>query len=162
MTFFNEEQVNTGASFEAMTEMEPIPHGTSVKAMIDDAKMDEYDGERYINLRWTILAPESFNNRKIFHKVKVFNSDSKKADKAKRMLVAIDANAGGKLIAANQEPDDALLQQSLLNKPMVIKLGEWEIKEEDKRGNWVMAVSAVDDSLKSQVTTPEPTEEMPF
>lgn len=160
MTFFNAEQANTGNKFEAGTTMEPIPEGTSVKAMVEDAKLDEYDGERYINLRWTVLAPETYNNRKVFQKVRVFDSDSKKADKAKRMLAAIDANCGGKLVAANQEPDDALLQQSLLNKPMVIKLGVWEI--EDKSGNWIMAVSATDAASAPTPTQAEPSEEMPF
>lgn len=122
----------------------PIPNNTSVLAAIDEAKIDNYNDESYISLRWVVLQPKEYANRKIFQKVRVWDGDSKKSDKAKRMLAAIDTNAGGKLMAAGKEPDDMLLTVSLVNKPMVLKLQTWEIENqagELKKGNWVCAVS---------------------
>lgn len=140
MSFFGE-AAQTGTEFDTGGgDMEPIPAKTRLNAMADDAKWDEYDGERYINIRWTVLAPESYKNRKIFQKIKVLNDDPKKADKAKRMLAAIDANAGGKLVQLDREPTDEDLQVNLLNKPMMIQVMVWEI--DDKSGNWVNMVSS--------------------
>jgi hypothetical protein len=130
----------TGKSFEmGGGDMEPIPANTSVLAAPDEAKLDNYEGDEYISLRWTILAPKEYANRKVFQKIRVFDPDTKKSDKAKRMLAAIDSNAGGQLIASGQEPTDALLTKCLVNKPMLLKLQVWEMN--DKKGNWVAAVS---------------------
>jgi hypothetical protein len=130
----------TGKSFEmGGGDMEPIPANTSVLAAPDEAKLDNYEGDEYISLRWTILAPKEYANRKVFQKIRVFDPDTKKSDKAKRMLAAIDSNAGGQLIASGQEPTDALLTKCLVNKPMHLKLQVWEMN--DKKGNWVAAVS---------------------
>ena len=154
MGFFNEDQLATGNNFEAGTSMEPIPEGTSVKAMIDDVKNDSYEGDRYINVRWTVLAPEAYSNRKVFQKIRVYDADEKKADKAKRMLVAIAANTGGGLLALAGEPTDADLQTNLLNKPMVIKLGVWNMN--DRTGNWIMAVSDGNKEVSSPNTDEAP------
>lgn len=124
-------------------DMTPIPKNTDVLASIDEAKwaQDKTTGENYISLRWAILAPAVYANRKIFQKLKVENDDSKKADKAKRMLFAIDANAGGKLAKAGEEPSNDSMSLHLSNKPMVLKLGVWESEDKSASGNWVMAVS---------------------
>lgn len=126
-------------------QMEPIPANTTVLAAPDEAKLASYQGDEYISLRWTVLAPAEYKNRKVFQKIQVFDPDSKKADKAKRMLAAIDANAGGAMLKADQPPSDALLTKSLVNKPMHLKLQVWEVEDansgEKKRGNWVSAVA---------------------
>ena len=124
--------------------IEPIPSGTSVLAAPDEAKIDDYQGERFISIRWVVLQPAEYANRKIFQKVRVYDHDTKKADKAKRMLAAIDTNAGGKLLASGEEPDDNGLTVALVNKPMLLKLQVWEIERDDgtkATGNWVSAVS---------------------
>lgn len=135
----------TGGNFETGGgDIEPIPNNTSVLAAIDEAKIDNYNDEDYISLRWVVLQPKEYANRKIFQKVRVWDNDSKKSDKAKRMLAAIDTNAGGKLMASGKAPDDMLLTVSLVNKPMVLKLQTWEIEKDDgttAKGNWVCAVS---------------------
>lgn len=149
------EKLDTSGSFESGGgDMEPIPAKTQVKAAIDEAKMDDYDGEEYISLRWTILAPEQYKNRKIFQKVRVFDGDSKKQDKAKKMLAAIAANAGGGLLKENNPCNDIALQKHLLMKPMALLLQVWSMEKdgETKKGNWVSAVSP----LKSQKKAPEP------
>lgn len=146
MSFFNFDDKVDG-SFDSGAGMEPIPNNTDVLAAPDEAKWDEYDGDRYISLRWSVIAPKEYKNRKIFQKIRVMDSDPKKAEKAKRMLAAIDVNAGGKLMKANEEPTDKSLTMALVNKPMVLKVMKWEIPAEQsndgqhREGNWVAAVS---------------------
>lgn len=144
-------------------DIEPIPAKTQVLAAPDEAKWDEYDGDEYINLRWNILAPKEYANRKIFHKLKVYDFDPKKSDKAKRMLAAIDTNAGGKLLASGECPTDESLTRCLVNKPMVLMLQVWEMERdgETKRGNWISAVSPRQKGGKEPepVKVPEPDDE---
>lgn len=149
MSFFNlsdnEDATQTGATFETGGgAIEPIPNNTNLLSVIDEAKWDfTNQGEQYISLRWAVLSPQGYANRKVFHKIRVLSGDTKQADKAKRMLAAIDANAGGKLAAAGSQPTDQSLQV-LLNKPMVIKVQVWEMLNGEgvtKTGNWVCAVS---------------------
>lgn len=153
---------DTGTEFEIPGgNMLPIPDGSSVLAMIDeikwDGKKDQYgniDAE-YINARWTVIAPESFKNRKIFQKLWVTDDDpsakdadkaAKKRDKARRMLAAIDANAGGKLTKKLGKPTDDDLMQCISNKPMIIKCMVWSMDDRERpgekiEGNWISAVS---------------------
>lgn len=150
MSFWNlsdsSDKLDTTGSFEAIGgEMEPIPAKTQVKAAPDEAKWDNYEGNEYISLRWTVLAPVEYKGRKIFQKVRVMESDAKKADKAKKMLAAIAVNAGGGLLKVAGKPSDQDLQKHLLNKPMALLLQVWEIEKSDgsgtAKGNWVSAVS---------------------
>lgn len=119
--------------------MEPMPEGTSVLAAPVEAGWKSYEGEDYVNIQWQVLSPAEYKNRRIFQKIKAYDPDAKKADKAKRMLAAIDTNAGGKLMAIGREPNDAELTQHLMGKQMMLRLGLWEIN--DKKGNWVQAVA---------------------
>lgn len=142
MSFFttsDNKQIESNTTFESGGgNFDPIPSNTQLKSMIDEAKWDEYEGESYISLRWTVLDGE-FANRKIYQKVKVNEADPKKKDRALAMLAAIDANAGGALMKAGVEPDDMSLSINLMNKPMAIVVDTWEIS--GKSGNWVKAVS---------------------
>jgi hypothetical protein len=148
----------------------PIPAETSVMAAIDEAKWDkDQDGNRFISLRWTVLAPEDYKNRKVYQKLWVTDADPRtkadkvaaKRDKAKKMLGAIDTNCGGKLLAKGVEPTDESLTACLTNKPMVVKVMIWKMRDrqtdEMMRGNWVGAVapksapqSSADDVAKAQ------------
>jgi len=161
----------TSGAFDAGGgKIEIIPEGTQALAAIDEAKWDRTtDGAKFISLRWTLLQPEELANRKIFQKVWVddydpgtFDEHKKptpksvtKKDKAKRMLMAIDANSGGKLAAKGVMPTDIDLTSSLTMKPMVIKIMEW--KQIDKmtgdpvKGNWIGAVAP----KNSERTSPE-------
>jgi hypothetical protein len=141
---------DTGAEYEVPGgNMDPIPAGSSVLAMIDqiawDKKKDTF--EEFISARWTVLAPEEYKNRKVFHKLWVTDLDPsakdqdaavKKRDKARKMLAAIDANAGGKLTAKPGIPssDDLL---ALQDKPMIVTLMTWSMA--GNHGNWVSAVA---------------------
>lgn len=157
MSFF---QLSDGSQIEGSKEfdggggnIEPIPGGTVVLAAPSEAKWESKEGQQdYISLKWVVMLPEEYKNRIVFQKIQVNHEETKKADKAKRMLVAIDANAGGKLMAAGEEPTDESLQLALTNKMMSLSLEVWEIDtdkdtgetlpEGDRpRGNWVRAVA---------------------
>lgn len=149
------------ASQDAQTEYEipsgnldPIPDGSSVLAMIDEAKWDSKNDADYISLRWSVLSPDEYKNRKVFQKLWVTDDDpmaedeakaAKKRDKARRMLAAIDANAGGKLVRKDGVPTDEHLAACLCNKPMIIKVMIWSTRDEKSgdtmEGNWVSAVA---------------------
>jgi len=145
---------NTTGEFDAGGgNMGVIPDNTSVLAVIDEAKWDKnQSGDRFVSLRWSVLQPEEFANRKVFQKLwcgadadpRAKDAD-KKRDKAKRMLAAIDMNAGGKLLAKPVEPTDEMLTSCLTNKPMVIKVMVWDMRDPQTgdiaQGNWVGAVA---------------------
>lgn len=142
--------------------IEPIPDGTLLRAMVSEAGFDEYEGDQYIKLRWDVVEGE-YKGRVIFHKLRVFDTDPKKADKAKRMLAAIAFNAGGKLLEI-AEPTEADLSLHLVNKPMLIKVRVWELEGDDgqaRTGNWVQAVesgkAATAPAKKSSAGTAPPT-----
>ena len=161
MSFF---QLSTGQAVQATGEfesgggnMEPLPEGTQVMAMVDQAKWDAHDGEYFVSLRWTVAMPEEYKNRKIFQKIKVKNPDAEKRDKALMMLAAIDANAGGQIMALGAEPEDADLAAALLNRPMVLKLGLWKMDNaqgESKSGNWVQKVAPRKKGATAPAATP--------
>lgn len=162
--FWNFEQSTTGEFEMGGGDIQPIPADTSCLAAIDEAKWDEKDGARYISLRWNVLQPAEYKNRKVFQKLWVADADpkakdaEKKREKAKRMLAAIDQNAGGKLRAAGVEPTETSLGIALINKPMVIKVMQWKIEDggETKVGNWIGGVSA------KKGAAPVKTEDAPF
>jgi hypothetical protein len=163
MSFWNlsdaSEKLDTTGNFESTTNIEPIPDGTQVKAMIDEAKWDEYQGDEYISLRWSVLLPAEFKGRKIFQKVRVKDSDSKKSDKAKKMLAAIAVNAGGGLLKCADIKDQDL-QKHLLSKPMALMLKTYSIEKADgsgtSTGNWVNAVAPLKKKEPEPVKEPEP------
>lgn len=174
------DSVKSGASYQMEGgNISPIPDGTQVLAALDETKWDSKDGNEYISLRWSVLRPETYKNRKVFQKLWVLGnnpnqSDPVKAkaqgDKAKRMLAAIDTNCGGKLLSGGGKPSDMDLQSSLLGKPMVIKLAVWEMEGttgDKMTGNWVQGVSAKETGIaepKPQVKKPDPVEDdsIPF
>ena len=107
--------------------LEPIPANTGCIAAIEEAKWDYYEEDSYISLKWRVIKPDDYSNRVIFQKVKVYGTSRDKdpqatADKAKRMLAAIDANAGGKLMKLKVVPEDTDLMSALVGKMMAIKV----------------------------------------
>lgn len=144
----NATQNVTGAFETGGGDMEPIPANTQLNAMVEEASWDEYQGNRHIKIKWRILDGE-YAKRVIFQKIHVFGNPTAKdvqanADKAKRMLAAIDANAGGQLMQVQNEPSDIDLARCLANKMMTILVQVWSMETETgekKSGNWVSAVA---------------------
>lgn len=64
--------------------------------------------------------------------MKVFSSKEKQRDNAITMLAAIDANAGGKLMASGKEPTDFAIASALANRPMILLLRVWESEDKQK------------------------------
>ena len=139
MSFFDTETPATGSMEMGGGDFAPIPANTQVLAIVEDAKIESYEGDDKVKITWLVLQPEEFKNRKVFQNVKVFDEKPEVAAKARKMLAAIDFNAGGKLLASGQAPDDINLMSSLAHKQMVLKLAVWEMN--DKTGNWVTSVA---------------------
>jgi len=162
MNFFttsDNQAIQTNQSFDlGGGDFEPIPNNTQLKVLIDEAKWDDYEGDRYISLRWMVIDGE-YKNRKIFQKVRVLDDNTTKADKAKTMLAAIDSNAGGKLLANGVMPDDMALGLNLTNKPMAVVVAIWEIN--DNKGNWIKAVSPLNAASQPQQQTPKASPQEP-
>ena len=159
MSFFtqsNGKSVQSTGNFESGGGLAPIPEGTQVLAVIDEAKWDTYENESFILLRWSIAKPQEYANRKVFQKVKVMDADASKRDKALMMLAAIDTNAGGKLQAAGVQPDTQALAAALMNRPMVLKLGVWELDDKSKSGNWVSKVAPRPQAGQAAQSAPTP------
>lgn len=161
---------DTGTGFEIPSGgFDPIPHGSSVLAYPEAVKWHTPDPSKtgdvtvsYIDVTWVIVKPEEFKGRKVFgHKLWVTDLDPgveldpkkgkpkalEKRDKARRMLAAIDANAGGRLSQNPGIPTDSDLGLALINKMMVITLAEWEGRDGGAGGNWVSAVAPKDKAL---------------
>lgn len=163
MSFWNLDDgssaAETGTSFEVSTSNEPIPDGSSVLAYISDVKWDEWQQTEYLKITWKVSKPEAYENRVVFHKLYVTDPDRSakdpkaKTDKAKKMLAAIDANAGGKLLKIAAKPTNEQLAIALINKTMVIRVQVYET-DDGKTGNWVAAVSPKDHELKIGETKP--------
>jgi hypothetical protein len=159
------EQVKATNEFEsAGGSMQPIPDGTQVLAAIDEAKWDNKDDNEYISLRWSVLKPDAYKNRKVFQKLWVMGNNpshkdpKKQGDTAKKMLAAIDTNCGGNLMTGGK-PSDTDLQANLLSKPMVVKLAVWEMTGstgETMSGNWVQMVAPKEKGVSEVQPKPSP------
>lgn len=138
----------TGSKFETGGgNLDPIPDKTDCVAVIDEAKIEtNQEGLKYISLRWSIVQPSDYKNRKVFQKLWVYDEDPQaknpvqKKDKAKKMLFAIDANAGGKLKASGKAPSTDLLQSTVTNKPMQIKVMQMK-RDDGSAMNWISSVA---------------------
>ena len=135
--------------------------GAKVAAVIDEMKWHSFDGgERFINYRLTVIAPEKdadgvgIKNRKLFMKLypggnaRSNKNDAdkmaKKSARDKRLLGAMATNAGGGLLKLTAEPTDDDFASHMLMKPMTFLLGAWEmeIDGQKKRGNYVKGVGS--------------------
>ena len=152
MSFFDNTEPTTGSMEMGGGDFEPIPANTQVLAYVEDAKIDEYEGVEKVKITWVVLQPEEFKDRKVFQNVKVFDEKAETAAKARKMLAAIDFNAGGKLLATGQAPDDMNLMAALSMKQMVLKLAVWDMN--DKKGNWVTSVGAKGSSVPQAAPAP--------
>lgn len=139
----NAQPIQAAESFEAQTDLKPIPTGTLLRSIITEAKWDTYNDDEYISIRWDVIDGE-YKGRVIFQKIRVMDQDPKKSDKAKQMLAAIDMNAGGQLMSSGEKPTDVGMMTNLCNKPILIRVRVWSIEDENtgetKTGNWVDAV----------------------
>lgn len=155
MSFWNTsdgEQVETKTEYEAPGGGggDIFPDGSSLLAVIDEMKWHSFDDnpERFVNYRLSVLQPEQYKGRKVFLKLhpngdiantKTQEKANKKADKSKRFMGVIAANAGWDISKLSAEPSDEDFAANVLNKPMTFRLGLWEMN--DKKGNYLQAVA---------------------
>lgn len=132
----------TAGNFDGNS-FELIPDGTTIVAYVDSAGWDngaaEFDLERHIKIQWKVVGPEKYAGRVLFHKVRIESGKEAQKIKALQMLQAIDDNCGGKISKHDGELDDMVLQTSLMQKPMGVRVRVWEMN--GKQGNWIDAVS---------------------
>lgn len=169
---------NAASNFEVEGggSLEPMPEGTSVLAFPKKAEWSKtQDGNaEFVNIQWSVMKPEQFANRVIFHKLWVTDLDpnvtdlekaKKKRDRNLNMFATIDANAGGRLARINNKPTNEDLAAALTGKTMVIGLGVWMKKTgeydpitrkeiEVPGGNWVRSVSDKNAELKVGTAKP--------
>lgn len=156
----DEEKAATKGSYDADEGFEPLPDGTQVVALIDEAKWDVYDNNpEHMSLKWEIIEGE-YKGRKIFQKIQIKSNEEKKRTKARMMLTAIDDNCGEKLFTLGHEPTDSELGTHLMNRPMVLKLRVWEI--DGKSGNWVVAVDKLNRSATPATKPGVRDDDIPF
>jgi len=129
--------------------IEPIPNDTTCTAYIEQANIEtNRDGLQFINIRWSVVAPSEYKNRKVFQKLWCLDDDPRakdaavKKDKAKKMLFVIDSNAGGKMFSSGKPMSDALLS-TVAGKQMQIKVMTYEMEGNNGKmtGNWIAAIS---------------------
>lgn len=148
-----------------------IPKGSSVLVNIEDSNWKEgYQiSEEFVNLKVRVMKPEAYANRVLFFKLWIDDLDPgvktngvfdrtkavTKRDKHKKMLMAIDANAKGKLAKLSARPTDDQLAIALTGTQFVATLGVWDKEENGKKipgGNWLMSAKP----KTSDVTEPTP------
>lgn len=140
-------------------DFEPIPKNTNCLVIIDDAAWKEayQASETFVNLKCKVLKPDAYENRTLFFKVWIDDLDPgqktdgvfdrakalEKRTKHKKMLMAIDANAKGKLARLTSRPTDEQLAIALVGSQFVAALGVWDKTDPDGKkvpgGNWLMA-----------------------
>lgn len=86
--------------------------------MLEEVKINEYQGDRTIQLKARIVG-EKYKNRVLFLKLKCFDNDDKKRDRAINLLVKLYNSVGVKL--PDSEPNDIQLSK-LTDKPLQIKV----------------------------------------
>lgn len=150
----NEKEFSAGGG-----DFEVIPKGTSLLVMIEDASWKEgYQiSEEFVNLKVRVTKPDAYANRVLFFKLWVDDLDPSqktngsfdeakarnKRDKHKKMLMAIDANAKGKLAKMTSRMTDEQLALALIGSQFVATLGVWDKDDGNGKqipgGNWLMA-----------------------
>lgn len=151
------EEIQQQESFESKggDDFEVIPAKTRALAEIESVTIESYKDAaeiEYINVQWTLMKPEIYQNRRIFQKIRIMGDDptqksykeDKQAEKirnAKLMLAAIDKICtGGKLFSLKRMPTEEELQKYLVGKTAEIYLMVYKIG--DMKGNWVHSVFA--------------------
>jgi hypothetical protein len=137
-------------------EFDVIPKGSSVLVSVESAdwKKGYNVEEEFVNLKCRVLKPEGYANRVLFFKLWIGDLDPSvkdqakaltKRDKHRRMIMAIDQNAKGRLSKLTSSPTNEQLALALTAAQFVATLGVWDKddpEDPDKKipgGNWLQA-----------------------
>ncbi len=169
----DEIEVSDGTANMGGGDFEIIPAGTNVLFQIESIEIKEpgdFDSTEYLNIQWSILKPDDYANRRVFQKIRIFDTDSTKRKKARTMLSAIDTNSGGRLSAYGKKKGKSLADFTsedftvcLVGQSMMGKLMVWKDNDtKEPKGNWVQQVSPAGNSkplASAPKAAPEPIKE---
>jgi len=135
INYWDDVKEEVTGTYEQPNPNAPIPEGTEVLAHIEAIKWDSFPGSshQHINAKWCVIG-DDYHGRKFFQSIYLKGSDpdgqyykpEKAADaitSAKKMFMAIDKNAGGKICKLGQEPTNALMEQHIIGAQMLVTLG---------------------------------------
>ena len=134
MSFFKKSsgEVAKGDKVDTTASMPLIDDNTIVTSMIEEAKWDDYNDERYLSLKWKVLDG-SFKNNVAFQKIKPYNPKENTADAAKETIYRLFLLCGA--TPPDNEPTEMELMKALCNKPLAPRYRVWDF--DGKKGNWV-------------------------
>jgi len=135
INYWDDVKEEVTGTYEQSNNFTEIPEGTEVLAHIEAIKWDSFPGSshQHINAKWCVIG-DDYHGRKFFQSIYLKGSDpdgqyykpEKAADaitSAKKMFMAIDKNAGGKICKLGQEPTNALMEQHIIGAQMLVTLG---------------------------------------
>jgi len=135
INYWDDVKEEVTGTYEQSNNFTEIPEGTEVLAHIETIKWDSFPGSshQHINAKWCVIG-DDYHGRKFFQSIYLKGSDpdgqyykpEKAADaitSAKKMFMAIDKNAGGKICKLGQEPTNALMEQHIMGAQMLVTLG---------------------------------------
>lgn len=146
-------------------DFELIPANTRVLFEIEAITMEEpnnFNDTEYVNIRWSILKPEIYGNRKVFQKIRVFDKDKEKRMKARKMLAVIDVNADSRLTKYAEKHKKTLeefttedLTLCLVGKSMSGVIMVWKDNEtKEPKGNWVSTIGPASSAKVTESAKP--------
>lgn len=135
INYWDDVKEEATGTYEQSNNFTAIPEGTEVLAHIEAIKWDSFPGSshQHINAKWVVVG-DDYHGRKFFQSIYLKGSDpdgqyykpEKAADtitSAKKMFVAIDKNAGGRICKLGQEPTDELMEKYIIGAQMLVTLG---------------------------------------
>lgn len=129
-----------------------IPEGTTAIATIKAFEKKAVEGlEPVYEVTWKIID-DNFKNREVRQKIRVFDKNPEKVDKALNMLVRIFNICQFRPAHENEPTQQDLIP--LLGKVCGIKIREWSMLREDNsiaEGNWVAEVHTPDINFTPQI-----------
>lgn len=148
----------SGGKYQAGgSDIDLIPDNTDLVAVIDEVTRDCYNGVNTIKMRFTVLEPEAYSNRKVWKSLYMFEHSTfvlekqgveaaeRKKKKDTAMFEAIDFNAGGECRSSGCEPEELTteqLQGALMDKRMLLKMGIVTDKHDpNKKTQYIKAVA---------------------
>lgn len=149
-------EAEQAGSYDAKTgggDFELIPDGIICRAVIDEAKWFAVDDKKKIkklSLRWMVVSPDEFDNKRVYQNLWVEDLDPSakstekgedRRDRDRKMLMAIDFNAGNGLLRTGDLSDENLIL-CLTNKSMVIRVRKLSPKDGGKERNYIDRVEA--------------------
>lgn len=149
-------EAEQAGSYEAKTgggDFELIPDGIICRAVIDEAKwfaVDDKKKSKKLSLRWMVVSPDEFDNKRVYQNLWVEDLDPSakstekgedRRDRDRKMLMAIDFNAGNGLLRTGDLSDENLIL-CLTNKSMVIRVRKLSPKDGGKERNYIDRVEA--------------------